>query len=308
MTSPIVVVTGANGLVGSHTVVALAARGARVRAVVRRLGTAPSAAGVEEHVGDFGDPAFAASVVAGADVLVTTVHPLGSDRERQRRVGLDATMVIAEAAVSAGVPLVVHVSTAAVYDRSPGAGDITEDSALVADDGNDYAVVKRDVDAALARLGGTTRVLLRPPAVLGAGGTSVWNTVQPEAIAADGTRRHAIAEQSFAWVHVDDLAAIAADLATGVIAVGHDLSAGPVAGACTPVNVASGPATQRDYLGTVTAALGVEPTWDDGPAWTGQVLAERARGWGWTPQVSLDDALTELSVGLTSDGAPGVSG
>jgi nucleoside-diphosphate-sugar epimerase len=300
MTSRTVVVTGANGLVGSHVVTALAERGATVRAVVRRVGAAPGAAGVEEHVGDFADPAFAATVVAGADALVTTVHPLGSGRDDQRRVGLDGTLVIAEAAVAAGVPLLVHVSTAAVYDRSPGVGDVTEDSALVDDDANDYAVVKRDVDAALERLHGATRVLLRPPAILGAGESSVWNTVQPAVVAEDESRRHAVPEQSFAWVHVDDLAAIAADLVTGAIPAGDDLSRGPLAGACTPVNVASGPATQRDYLGAVTSALGVEATWDDGPAWTGRILADRARGWGWEPRVSLDDALTELRAGLTA--------
>ena len=299
MTSPIVVVTGANGLVGSHVVAALSERGATVRAVVRRVGTAPDAPGVEEHVGDFADPAFADTVVAGADALVTTVHPLGSGREDQRRIGLDGTLVIAEAAVAAAVPLVVHVSTAAVYDRSPGVGDITEDSDLVADDANDYAVVKRDVDAALGRLAGTTRVLLRPPAILGPGDTSVWNTVQPAAVARDESRRHAIADQTFAWVHVDDLAAIAADLATGAIATSDDPATGPVQHGCTAVNVASGPATQRDYLGAVTSALGVEPSWDDKPAWTGQIRADRARGWGWAPRVSLDDALAELKAGLT---------
>ena len=298
MTSPIVVVTGANGLVGSHVVAALSERGVTVRAVVRRVGTAPAATGVEEHVGDFADPAFADTVVAGADALVTTVHPLGSGREDQRRVGLDGTLVVAEAAVAAAVPLLVHVSTAAVYDRSPGVGDITEDSALVADDANDYAVVKRDVDAALGRLAGTTRVLLRPPAILGPGDTSVWNTVQPAAIAREESRRHAIADQTFAWVHVDDLAAIAADLATGVIGTTDDPSTGPVNDGCTAVNVASGPATQRDYLGAVTSALGVEQTWDEGPAWTGQIVADRARGWGWAPRVSLDDALAELKSGL----------
>ena len=300
MTSPIVVVTGANGLVGSHVVAALSERGATVRAVVRRVGTAPTKPGVEEHVGDFDDPAFAGSVVAGADALVTTVHPLGSGREDQRRVGLDGTLVVAEAAVEAGVPLLVHVSTAAVYDRSPGVGDVTEDSDLVGDDANDYAVVKRDVDAALGRLEGTTRVLLRPPAILGPGESSVWNTVQPAAIGADEARRHAIADQTFAWVHVDDLAAIAADLATGALAAGDDPEAGPVEGGCTPVNVVSGPATQRDYVGAVTEALGVDPTWDDKPAWTGQIRADRARAWGWTPRVSLEEALAELQAGLRS--------
>ena len=107
--------------------------------------------------------------------------------------------------------------------------------------------------------------------------------------------------QTFAWVHVDDLAAIIADVATGAIPVRDDVSAGPVIGGCTPVNVASGDAaTQRDYLGAVTDALGVEPTWDDKPAWTGQIRADRAPGWGWSPQVSLDEALDELRAGLRS--------
>lgn len=298
MTSPIVVVTGANGLVGSHVVSALQERGATVRAVVRRVGTAPRLASVEEHVGDFADPAFAASVVAGADALVTTVHPLGSGRDDQRRVGLDGTMTVAEAAVDAGVPLLVHVSTAGVYDRSPQVGDVDESAALVPDDASAYSVVKRDVDAALARLGGATRVLLRPPAILGPGATSVWNTVRPREIRDDEAERHANPDQTFAWVHVDDLASIAADLAVGAVATADDPEEGPVAGGCTPVNVASGPATQRDYLGAVTRALGVEPTWDEGPAWTGQIVADRARRWGWTPRVDLPAALEELEAGL----------
>jgi nucleoside-diphosphate-sugar epimerase len=274
MTSPIVVVTGANGLVGSHVVSASVERGATVRAVVRRVGTAPQHPHVEEHVGDFADPAFAATVVAGADALVTTVHPLGSGRDDQRRVGLDGTMTIAEAAVDAGVPLLVHVSTAGVYDRSPGMGDVDESAALVPDDSSAYGVVKRDVDAALERLAGTTRVLLRPPAILGPGATSIWNTVRPGEIRDDEDERHANPDQTF------------------------DPDEGPVAGACTPVNVASGPATQRDYLGAVTDALDLEPTWDETPAWTGQIVADRARRWGWTPRVDLPTALEELRAGL----------
>lgn len=298
MTSPIVVVTGANGLVGSHVVAALAERGATVRAVVRRVGSAPDLPGVEEHVGDFADPAFATSVVAGADALVTTVHPLGGDRDEQRRVGLDGTMVVASAAAEAGVPLLVHVSTAAVYDRSPGVGDVSEDSALVGDDADDYAVVKRDVDAALARLEGPTRVLVRPPAILGPGESSVWNSVRPAALRDSERARHARPDQSFAWVHATDLAALVADLATGAIPSGADVASGPVAGACTAVNASGDPASQRDYVGTVTRALGVDAVWEDGEVWTGRILADRARGWGWAPAVGLGDALAELGEGV----------
>ena len=300
MTSPIVVVTGANGLVGSHVVSALSERGATVRAVVRRPSSAPDLTGVEEHVGDFGDPAFAAQVVAGSDALVTTVHPLAGDRDEQRRIGLDGTLTIASAASDAGVPLLVHISTAGVYARNPDVGDVTEDSAYVADDANDYSVIKRDIDEALARLGGTTRVLVRPPMILGPGESSVWNTVQPHAFAEDESRRHAVADATAAWVHVTDLAAITADLATGAIPVRDDVTAGPVLGGCTAVNVAAASATWRDYLGGVCDALGVEPVWDDKPAWTGAIRADRAHGWGWSPTVTFDEAMDELRAGLRS--------
>ena len=293
-----VVVTGANGLVGSRVVAALHERGAAVRAVVRRAGTAPTAGGVEEVVGDFTDPGFAAEVVAGSRAVVTTVHPMHEDESRQREVGLDGTMTLASAAVGAGVDRLVHVSTAAVYDRSPGVGDVDEDAPLVADDAGVYAVVKRDVDLALAALDGTTRVLVRPPAILGEGPSSVWNSLRPAEVRDDEDARHAVAEQTFAWVHVDDLAALVADVATGAVPTSEDPERGPVEGGCTPVNVGGGPATHRDYLGTVTSALGVEATWDDGPAWTGRLVADRARRWGWEPRVDLGQALGELEAGL----------
>jgi nucleoside-diphosphate-sugar epimerase len=296
--SPVVVVTGANGLVGSRTCAALVERGATVRAVVRRAGTAPAIEGVEERVGEFHDPDLAADVVDGAAAVVTTVHPLGADRATQQRIAVEGTPVLARAARDAGVTRLVHVSTAAVYDRSPGVGDVDEDAALVGDDADDYAVTKRDTDAALAELDGLTRVLVRPPAILGAGESSVWNTVRPAAIRDDEQERHATPEKSFAWVHLDDLAALLADLAVGRVATSTDPGDGPVEGACTAVNVAAGPATLRDYYETVTGALGVEPVWEDRPAWTGRILADRARAWGWRPTVDLAQALKEIDEGL----------
>ena len=77
-----------------------------------------------------------------------------------------------------------------------------------------------------------------------------------------------------------------------------DPERGPVAGACTIVNVAASPATARDYYETVTGALGLEPVWDDTPAWTGRILAERAHRWGWAPTVGLTRALAEIDQGL----------
>jgi len=141
-------------------------------------------------------------------------------------------------------------------------------------------------------------VLLRPPAILGTGESSIWNAVRPAMIRADEAARHAVPDQSFAWVHVDDLVALAADVALGCVAASPDPATGPVAGACTPVNVAAGPATVRDYHETVTRAVGVSPVWDDAEAWTGRVRADRAHGWGWSPAVGLAEALDEVAQGL----------
>ena len=295
---PVVVVTGANGLVGSRICEVLAARGATVRAVVRRAGTGPGIPGVEEHVGEFHDPDFAGSTVAGASALVTTVHPMGSDRETQHRIGVEGTPVIARAARDAGLERLVHISTAAVYDRSPLVGDVDEASPLVGEDANDYAATKRDTDAALAQVEGITRVLVRPPAILGAGETSVWNTLRPASIREDESARHALPQQTFPWVHVDDLAVFVADVATGVVPTSRDPEQGPIEGGCTAVNVAGEPAELRDYFEAVTGALGVEPHWDAAPAWTGQFLVGRARKWGWTPAVELAQALKEIDEGL----------
>jgi nucleoside-diphosphate-sugar epimerase len=292
------VVTGANGVVGAAVCRALVERSAHVHAVVRRAGSAPALDGVTEHVGDFADESLARAVTQGADAVVTAVHLMGSSREVQHRVGVEGTLVLARVARDAGVARLVHVSTAGVYDRSSGVGDVAEDGSLLPEGSGDYPDTKNATDAALAKVGRLTTVLVRPPAIMGAGDTSVWNTLRPQEIR-DGERR-ANPAQTWGWVHVDDLAAFIADVATGSVPTADDPERGPVAGGTTPVIVAGEPATWREYLGTVTEALGVAPEWTDEPAWTGQLLTDRARRWGWAPRVSLAQAMDELRWGLTA--------
>ncbi len=294
----LVVVTGGNGLVGARICAALAERGATVRAMVRRVGTAPHLDGVHELVGDFTDPSTAAAAVAEATAVVTTVHPLGGPELEQRRVAVEGTRTFALAARAAGVPRLVHVSTSTVYRRSPGGGDVTEASALVGDDAGPYPTTKRDADAALARITGITRVLVRPPAVLGPGPSSVWNTLRPGEIASKASARRANHTASFPWVHVTDLAALTAALAVGAIDLATDPEEGPVLGECTVLNAAAGTATQRDYLGAVCSSLGVEPEWTAEPSWAGRLVADRARRWGWRPRLTLAESVAELRRGL----------
>ena len=210
----VVVVTGANGFVGSRICAALVDR-ARPCVPSCDARHRPAARGCRGVGRRLLRPRPRGQGGAGATAVVTTVHPMGTDRETQHRIAVEGTPVLARAARDAGVRRLVHISTAAVYDRSPGVGDVDEASPLVADDANAYAVTKRDTDAALADIDGMTRVILRPPAILGSGESSIWNSLRPADIRDDERARHAVPGQSFAWVHVDDLVALAADVAVG---------------------------------------------------------------------------------------------
>ncbi|HKJ54622.1 MAG TPA: NAD-dependent epimerase/dehydratase family protein [Nitriliruptoraceae bacterium] len=294
-----ILVTGANGLVGSFACRALVDRGQQVRALVRRSGTAPDLPGVTEVVGEFDDPTTAAEVVDGVTAVVTTVAPMGADHATQHRVTVDGTMTLATAARDAGVARLVHVSTCAVYDRRPGQGDADEDAPMVGDDAGAYAVTKRDADLALTDLDGITRVLVRPPAILGPGETSVWNTLRPADVAANPDARRVNPDKTFAWVHVGDLARFLASMAApGPAGPGAAGVPGPREGTVTAVNVAGSDVTWRDYMGPVADAVGVTPAWTDEPAWTGAILATRARSWGWHPTVDFATAMGELVAGL----------
>lgn len=290
-----IVVTGANGLVGAAVCRALSAREASVRAVVRRAGAAPELPGVTEVVGEFHDPTTAREIVEGADAVVNTVHPMLDDDLQDTAVAWAEGL--ATAARDAGVQRFVHTSSTSVYERIGSTGDVDESSKLVTDDADDYSRTKRATDEGVARVDGITRVIVRPTAILGASEQSVWNTRRPAGIREDG----AVTDdpgRTFGWVHVDDLAALIADVATGAIALPDDPAAGPVDGGVTCVNAVSGTVPMRDYVEPVATAVGVTPTWEERDAFRADLRADRARAWGWSPKVTFEDAMRELLDGL----------
>ena len=115
-----VLVTGASGLVGSHVVEALVARGDTVRALVRPASRpAVLRLGAEAIAGDVTDPA---AWQAGARGVRAIVHAAAivqrrAPWERYLAVNVDATR-LAVAAAGAARARLIHISSVAVYGGS----------------------------------------------------------------------------------------------------------------------------------------------------------------------------------------------
>jgi 2-alkyl-3-oxoalkanoate reductase len=119
LTDRVNVVTGATGLLGSHVVEQLLARGERVRALVRPTSdtTFLRQLGVELAVGDLTDRDNLRRTVEGADVVyhcAARVADWGPWRVFQREI-IDATANLLDACHVGGVGRVLHVSSIIVY-------------------------------------------------------------------------------------------------------------------------------------------------------------------------------------------------
>jgi nucleoside-diphosphate-sugar epimerase len=134
MTDRLNVVTGATGLLGSHIVEKLAARGERVRALVRASSDTRflQALGVEVVSGDLGEPTSLAAAMRGAAVVYhcgARVGDWGAWSDFRSQV-IDATRNVAAACRAGGVGRLLHVSSISVYGHPRQRDTITEDEPL----------------------------------------------------------------------------------------------------------------------------------------------------------------------------------
>jgi nucleoside-diphosphate-sugar epimerase len=183
----VVLVTGANGFVGSYVARRLRQEGLRVRALVRRPESQAEleSQGVETLLGELKDVTAQATAVRGAHCVVHCAATAAAELPEARQVNAEATRTLAEAALTAGCERFVHISTVAVYPLRNREGVVEESSPLTME-GDAYGLTKAEAERALRLVAarGLRTVILRPAVVLGVHPTSSWGTVFPRLIAA----------------------------------------------------------------------------------------------------------------------------
>jgi nucleoside-diphosphate-sugar epimerase len=231
--------TGATGFLGRRLAMALATRGWRVRALVRRPSdrSALEQQGISAVLGDLADRAALRALTDGAEV---TVHCAGLIKSHSRAeffaVNRDGA---ARVAAASDGPVLLVSSLAA---REPALSD--------------YAASKRAGEDAARDVAGGRLVVLRPPVIYGPGDRETlalflvagrW-PIAP--VPADRRTRLALA-------HADDVAAAVLDLVErprpgGVFAVGGDRPTGY---------------GWREIMAQAAAAMGRKPWLAPVPAW-----------------------------------------
>jgi nucleoside-diphosphate-sugar epimerase len=176
-----VFLTGGTGLVGRHVIVALRARGDRVRGLARTAAAAAQLAslGAEPVEGDLTAASRLESTLAGCDAVVHAAAMVlsGKSWPTWHATNVLGTELVARAAARQRARL-VYLSSVAVYGRQTtydgGPGSVDEDFGLARPvSARDlYARSKRDAELAVWRVAGETglsAVALRPCVVYGEG-------------------------------------------------------------------------------------------------------------------------------------------
>ena len=172
-----ILLTGATGFVGNRLLSMLKQQGHHCRAAVRRPSSTVDVLTESVVVGDIDAQTDWSKAVEGMDVVVhlaARVHIMHDQADNPllefRKINLDGTRSLAEAAVAAGVKRLVYVSSIKVN------GEETKQKAFTPQDvpapSDPYAIAKWEAEKALqaiSRTSGLEVVIVRPPLVYGPG-------------------------------------------------------------------------------------------------------------------------------------------
>lgn len=168
-----VLVTGGSGLVGSHVIEALRARGEPVRALVRPESLASvERLGAEVAAGDVTDPAAWRAAARGVRAIVhaAAVVQRRASWDRYVAVNVGGTRLAVDAARAAGARL-VHISSVAVYGGSASYGTArehrTEDHPFRPIPPHDFYARSKRMAEDVVRESGLDAVALRPNVIYG---------------------------------------------------------------------------------------------------------------------------------------------
>lgn len=258
-----VLVTGASGLVGSHVVEALRARGEQVRALVRPGGRAAALSlGAEAVIGDVTDPAAWRVAARGVRAIVhaAAIVQRRATWEQYVAVNVDATRLAVGAARAEGGgrggARFVHISSVAVYGGTaayPAAPERRdEDSAFRPIAERDfYGRTKRmaeDVVREAATDGAIVAVALRPTVIYGERDRlftpRVLRALRLPALPQIGSGANRLSCVYAGNVAAAAVAALDASLSGGGFRAYNITTDGPPA------------LTQREFFGAFAAALG----------------------------------------------------
>jgi nucleoside-diphosphate-sugar epimerase len=166
-----VLVTGGTGFIGGRLVEKLVLEHrARVRVLVRNFARAARIARlpIEMLPGDLADPAAVRAAARGCELVFHCAYDFAGTKDQQRRVAIESTRNVGEAALEFGLARMVHVSSFAIYAPMQN-GDLTEDSPWP-NCKDSYVLAKREAERLFRQLHRTQRlpvVIVQPTLVYG---------------------------------------------------------------------------------------------------------------------------------------------
>jgi nucleoside-diphosphate-sugar epimerase len=244
-----ILITGASGFIGGRLVERLAREGKRLRLVTSDFRRCARVARfpVELVKADILDPQALARTVEGCDVIFHLAYRFGGAGAEQRRVNLEGTRALAEAALAQGVRRFVHCSSVAAYGP-PANGDLTE-ATEPRHSSDPYSDTKQRIDDMLRRLHtrrGLPLTILQPTIVYGPyGGT--WTTPLLAEVATSRVVLPASDSGLCNAVYVDDVVSAAVLASESESAVGESF-----------LISAAAPVTWRAFFGAYERMAGTE--------------------------------------------------